>query len=339
MDDARVSEHRIPIIYSRIIASAVGRRAAELRQVLPEAPAAAVAGYMTGAQYEALLRAARRLSGDPLIALKAGANIPFSVHGPLGIAAMSSPTLGEALAVITRYAVLRSPFCRIDRHDADGEVVFSFHMDGSLHDQSDAALDFIISTIGRSIATLVAEPLTGFRLELQRERSATTREYIEILGCEVVFYAGRDAFVMPAAALSTPLRGANPEVFAEALARLRAMHLPHAPDASLQDRIVDVFVSRTGHLCSLAEVAQSLGTSPRTLQRRLRAQGSSFEGLREAWLSRQALDLLMRERLSVEVTATLLGYSEIANFRRSFRRWFGAPPSAYRRDGALTGAK
>ncbi len=325
-----MSEHRIPIIYSRIIASAVGRKAAELRPALPIGLPSQADGYMSGAQYEALLRTAHKLSADPLIALKAGANIPFSVHGPLGIAAMSSATLGDALSVIMRYAALRSPFCTMEFVDEGDTVAFSFLMDASLHDQTDAALDFILSTIGCSIASLIAEPPTTFRLELKRRKPAHAREYARVLGCDVVFGASRNAYVISKDSLDTPLLGANPEEYAKALERLRSMHLPQARQPQLRERVINVFVNRSGHLCSLSECARSLELSTRTLQRRLSAESLSFESLRDAWLSEQALDLLMRERLSVEVTAMLLGYSEIANFRRSFRRWHGVAPAAYR---------
>ncbi|TJY61009.1 AraC family transcriptional regulator [Sinimarinibacterium sp. CAU 1509] len=334
-----MSEHRIPIIYSRIIASAVGRKAAELRPALPGGLSSGADGYMSGAQYEALLRAACAVSADPLIALKAGANIPFSVHGPLGIAAMSSATLGDALSVIGRYAALRSPFCAMQAVEDSDTVIFLFQMDTSLHDQTDAALDFILSTIGCSISSLIAEPLATFRLELRRRKPAQAREYTRILGCDVVFGAARNAFVISKDSLATPLLGANPEEFDKALERLRSMHLPQGRLPLLRERVINVFANRSGHLCALPECARSLGMSTRTLQRKLRAEGLSFETLRDTWLSEQALDLLLREHLSVEVTATLLGYSEIANFRRSFRRWHGVAPAAYRARQAKTRAR
>ncbi len=326
----QVSEHRIPIIYSRIIASAVGRRASELRAALPGTLSGSVDGYMSAAQYAELLRTARAVSGDPLIALKAGANIPFSVHGPVGIAAMSSETLGDALAVITRYATLRSPFCSVTATTQGDVAVYAFAMDTSLGDQSDAALDFIIATITHSIAGLITDPLRTFRVELKRRRPRTSRDYAAVLGGEVVYGAPRDAIVIDAAGLSTPLLGANPDELAKALERLRSMHLPQSRPTTLRESVLNTFASRSGHLCSLGEVARALGLSARTLQRRLDAEHTSFDALRDTWLSAQAVELLMRERLSVEVTATLLGYSEVANFRRSFRRWHGQPPADYR---------
>ena len=44
---------------------------------------------------------------------------------------------------------------------------------------------------------------------------------------------------------------------------------------------------------------------------------------------------LRRQNLTVDATATLLGYTDEANFRRAFKRWFGCSPQAYK-SGAPT---
>jgi len=49
------------------------------------------------------------------------------------------------------------------------------------------------------------------------------------------------------------------------------------------------------------------------------------------WLKQLAVQYLEAEQLSVEATATLLGYNDEANFRRAFKRWHGCSPQAHRR--------
>lgn len=332
-----VSEARIPVIYSRIILSALGRSEAERRLLLQDLTRNDGSGTIDCTQYAALLRTARQVSGDALIALKAGANIPFSVHGPLGIAAMSSATLADALDVVTRYATLRSPFCRM-LIDSDGDQArLRFVMAPVLEDQTEPALDFILSTLCRSIVTLLPQPAPALRVQLRRPRPPQAMQYQHILGCAVQFDADDDAVTVDRAALATPLNGANREEYDEAVSRLRLLLAPIDAARPLRERLMQVFATRSGHLCSLAESASALHLSSRSLQRHLQTQGLSFNALRDEWLGRQALSYLRRERLSVETTATLLGYSDIANFRRSFRRWFGLPPSQLRTapDGAI----
>ena len=82
---------------------------------------------------------------------------------------------------------------------------------------------------------------------------------------------------------------------------------------------------------SLDEVARSLGMAPRTLHRRLHAEGTSFRGVKDALRRELALDWLAQGRRSVAQVATELGYSEPSAFFRAFQGWTGQSPSSYRR--------
>lgn len=79
-------------------------------------------------------------------------------------------------------------------------------------------------------------------------------------------------------------------------------------------------------------VADKLGMSGRTLQRRLDAQGLSFQRLVEERLLRRAKMMLETTAPSITEIAFELGYRDLAHFTRAFRRWTGISPSAYRRD-------
>jgi AraC-like DNA-binding protein len=77
-------------------------------------------------------------------------------------------------------------------------------------------------------------------------------------------------------------------------------------------------------------VARSLGTSARSLQRQLSAEGFSYRELLEMTRKEAALRYLIDSSLPIAEIAYLLGYSEAAPFHRAFRRWYGATPLALR---------
>lgn len=81
-------------------------------------------------------------------------------------------------------------------------------------------------------------------------------------------------------------------------------------------------------------VALKLGTTRRTLQRRLAAHGTTFHRLVEDTLARRAKVLLREGGMSITDIALLLGYADAAHFTRAFRRWTGLTPSAYRQGRA-----
>jgi len=81
---------------------------------------------------------------------------------------------------------------------------------------------------------------------------------------------------------------------------------------------------------SLAAVARAVGLSARTLQRRLREHGRSFEELRDEARRTAAEVALTDSRLPIAQIAWLLGFSEAAAFHRAFQRWHGTTPRAWR---------
>src|SRR5262245_41398274 len=81
----------------------------------------------------------------------------------------------------------------------------------------------------------------------------------------------------------------------------------------------------------LDDVGRVLGMSPRTLQRRLREEGTTFSAVLTQLRHDLALPLLGDGRLAVVEVAFLLGYEDPSAFHRAFRRWSGLSPRAFRR--------
>ncbi|WP_067568543.1 AraC family transcriptional regulator [Nocardia acidivorans] len=87
----------------------------------------------------------------------------------------------------------------------------------------------------------------------------------------------------------------------------------------------------------LADVARRLATSPRTLQRRLQEEGTSWRAEVDAARHRHAVDLLRETALPLQSVATRVGYTDARALRRAFQRWTGTNPDAFRR-GVPSGA-
>ena len=91
---------------------------------------------------------------------------------------------------------------------------------------------------------------------------------------------------------------------------------------------------------SLATAARHLGTSPRTLQRRLKRDGLNFWALVEQSRFEIASALLSQTDIQDQDLAAKLGYATPGAFSRAFLKWAGCSPSAHRRvsEGSSFGA-
>jgi len=81
---------------------------------------------------------------------------------------------------------------------------------------------------------------------------------------------------------------------------------------------------------NIESVARSMGTSVRSLQRRLTYRGSSYQDVLDSIRREAAGQYLSDRNLSISEVGYLLGYSEPAAFHRAFKRWHGSTPHEFR---------
>jgi AraC-like DNA-binding protein len=144
----------------------------------------------------------------------------------------------------------------------------------------------------------------------------------------------RNALVFMRAALDLPLRKAEPELREVLERRVRDVIARLPPMDSLAGRARFRLREALDHgRPTAASVGRQLGLSERSLHRRLRDEGTTLRRLLDG-LRLDLAERYLREGVSINETAFLLGYSEASAFQRAFRRWTGSTPAAYRRQHA-----
>ncbi|MEL0436403.1 AraC family transcriptional regulator [Phycobacter sp. K97] len=83
--------------------------------------------------------------------------------------------------------------------------------------------------------------------------------------------------------------------------------------------------------CNLEDAARALNLTPRTLIRRLDAEGTAFQEIKDGLRRDIAIRDLSGGSKSIEAISQDVGFATSANFHRAFKRWTGATPGAYRR--------
>lgn len=328
-------ENSIPIIYCRIILASVCRSGTDTKALL-DGTGVTLEGLkqidagMSTEGYRRLIRNAIDLSGDPAVMLEAGHKVPITAHGTLGHAAIYSPSWYAVFKLCEQFSKLRAHFMTLTLVEKGAETDVHFELDDSLGEEKDAALDFIMAGMAASRFAMKLSPLNPLRTRLRRTRPAQHGRYCELLACDVVYEQADDCLVFATADLHTPLPVYDPQEYAAATRKCRQLLYQNRAPASMREAVELVFERNPGLLCSIERVADHFNISARTLQRRLRQEDTHYQQMLDEWLKTMALRYLKQERLSTEVTAAMLGYSDEANFRRAFKRWFGVPPSYFR---------
>ena len=82
---------------------------------------------------------------------------------------------------------------------------------------------------------------------------------------------------------------------------------------------------------SVPFIATAIGTTARTLQRRLAEHDASFSRLLQGVRFRKSQQLLRDPDMPLTEIAKRLGYTDPSNFIRAFKRWTGVGPNEFRR--------
>lgn len=286
---------------------------------------------LDASRFEALVRGAIAATGEPALGLLVGRRLGVASHGMVGLAAASSSSVREGLEVAARYGLLRTTLVSIAVQEGARAVRVRFDERHGLREARAPALEAIVLAVKNVFdwaaggASAVASVAFSFPAPQHAELAT------EAFGCEVRYGASWTGFEFPAALLDAPLPAADPETFREASAACQRQLERLGADTSHAARVRRLLLDAQARLPSLRLVARVLHLSPRTLHRRLVAEGTSFHALVEEVRHAIALELLEAERLGLAEIAHRLGYSELASFRRAFKRWEGVAPDAWRR--------
>jgi AraC-like DNA-binding protein len=152
----------------------------------------------------------------------------------------------------------------------------------------------------------------------------------EIFGCQVRYGQSWAGFSVARSVLDLPIKLADQAAFQEAAEVCQRELDRLAANETLAARVRRLLLERQHGFPTLNVTARMLHMTPRTLHRKLVAEGSSYREQLEAVRHMLALEHVKSGRFSMDEIAYRLGYTDLANFRRAFKRWESMPPSAYR---------
>ena len=163
------------------------------------------------------------------------------------------------------------------------------------------------------------------------ERPTFAEDYPVLFPAPVRFGAPVSAIHFDPAQLGPPVARSNPELVAFLRRAPRDWIFTGYRAHARSLRLREILYRADWADCTLGHAARALGMTPRTLMRRLEADGTSFQAIKDGLRRDIAIRALEDGQKSIEEISQDVGFSSAANFHRAFRRWTGVTPSAYRR--------
>jgi AraC-like DNA-binding protein len=279
----------------------------------------------------ALWHEAVRCSGDDAFGIHTAEQIRAGAFDVLDYATRSSATLGEGLRRLVRYHRILHDVALVQL-SADGDRAQLTH---ALPDPAGPLprhpAEFIVAAW-----VVVARQATGtdfapVEVHFRHGPPGDRTEHARLFRAPVRFNSAVNGVVLPRSLLDLPLVKSDPGLCA-VLERHVAALLEKMPRTTSVSTHVRQLVAQdlSSATPSASAAARKLHMSRRTLQRSLRAEGTTFTDLVDDLRRDLAARYLREPAVAIAEVAFLLGFSEASAFHRAFKRWQGITPAAYR---------
>jgi AraC-like DNA-binding protein len=284
-----------------------------------------------------VLERARTLTREPAFGFYLGLQMRISAYGLVGVAALSAPTMREAIELTTQFVpiVTTAVEMRLQVDGRDAALIVEERADfGLARDTILLATLIGLWQIGQALS---GRDLMGFADLVLAEPDYYSR--LLLIGPRVRFNQPANRLLFDASILELPYAMADPVGLRLAREQCERVLGSLGLDDPVTTRVRGLLSNGQEKVPTLAAVAKALRLSPRTLKRQLAAEKTSFSLLVDEERRQRALYLLSSPGLSLKDIADRLGYANIANFSRAFQRWTGERPGEHRHVGVANRRK
>lgn len=276
---------------------------------------------------EQLIRRAMAQRFIPNIGAQLARLIPIGTYALLDYLILTCDTVGDGTRQLVRYfPLVRAPADLILLEDEDPIRLL-------VQSTDPFTMEFCVSLLVHHFRRETEGRLLVAFVSFVHAPSDVT-SLAHLLGCPVHAPGAWCGVALPRESWRLPLRRRDPV--------LKGVLEGHARDVYARDRVSDdSMASRVGSVVAsrlgrgeptIMDSARRLNVSTRTLQRRLAAEGTSFQEVVDDVRRDMAERLLTDASLAVAEISYLLGFSEPSAFHRAFRRWAGVTPIEFRKE-------
>ncbi|QEC67891.1 AraC family transcriptional regulator [Panacibacter ginsenosidivorans] len=274
-----------------------------------------------------------KLTDDPLIGLHIGIGTNKLLHGMVGFLMQSSKDIDQCLQMLCRYGNMVSPMVEYSYTMRDVAIleVQQNKMWLMKHPEpARQANDFLFAAMVNTFFALTGKHLIPQRIELAYKMREISK-YRAFFGCDVLFNKDSNRIILSKKDVDTAILTSDQSMFHlfnSIVADKQALLATNSMKANLKQVL---FMQFKGRIPSINEAASALHITPRSLQRKLLLEGTTFRDVAGEIRKDIALQLMQNQSIKISDISDILGYSNGAAFRKAFKSWTNAAPRAIRK--------
>ena len=307
-----------------------------LRRAGLAAPDPTSRDLLVPAQAEAtLIELAAQTAGDAILGIAMVEGVNPRDAGLLYYLFSTAATLRQALTLLARYVPIANAGLALTiSSSAGGDAIVELRHVGLQRSRLKHAAEFQTAVLVKMARQIVDRQISPAFVSFAHRRSFGIREIERYFDCPVRYGAEADLIAISSESLDLRVAYADDrllellEPYGDRIVAARG-HPCESLRAAVENIIQKLLPDGQARLDA---IAAALGTSSRSLSRRLAEEGVSFSEVLDDLRRTLSLQYLADPDLSVDRAANLLGYGDVGAFTHAFRRWTGHTPSQARGD-------
>jgi len=333
-----VNEAKIPVYYFGHIISVLSKASINVEDWLKSQRLSLenileVDASITNYQFESLLLNLLRDEGLAHLGLLVGQRLQIAHHGFFGIGLANCENLRQSLLFQKSFLSMRIPNIeiRIEQGTTHTQIVMIDQLwQGAMHRTvMDAVVTALLNVInGYKLEN--TETIRDLRLSLDYEKPTYFKLYDQLAVAEVIFSQTNCMLSVPNQLLQIKIKGVDQISYLQAELVCKKAIAENNVSPPL-DYLVERTLERSifSAVMSLEDVAAKLHMSSRSLNRQLKMRNTGYKQILDNVRKKAIIECLQHKQMSITQTALTLGYSDLANFRRAFKRMFNLGPKEY----------
>lgn len=281
-------------------------------------------------QASLMIRRADRLMREPGLGLAVGSRQTPVSWGLVGFGMMSCATLGDAMVLGLRYQKDAGSLADIKLETGATQVAVVIDLIFYDPEIEEFLIEEMFASMVGTARFMVGPQFTPVAIEAVYAAPTHAGSYQDLFRCPVRFGCKRNRLIVDTAWVAKPLATHDASVERSVRELIERSVLSRREKADLGATIERAIREHLTDLPPLAGIAAGLNMSERTLRRKLDESGFSYLRLVESVRKSRALEMLSRPNCTVADVAAGVGFTDVRNFRKAFKRWTGLAPSEIR---------
>lgn len=285
---------------------------------------------VTSDQTLELVRNGIALSGSYDLGLQYGSFLNVNAHGILGMALLSCKNLDSVFNLLNKFLFLQFPFAEYRYSSEKCSSVFEIDLMPIGNNERRFFIDMAFSCIYSTVKMLTGLDKPDVKFEYSGSKPLDHDSYKNYLGGNVRFGKERVAVILPSEIRDRRLKFYEPVTLRVALSQCESLMIKALSKRKMELRVNDMIANMATPFPDIEAVADRLNMCSRTVRRKLKLEGVTYQEILDEKRKKIAIKYLMESDMTITQISTELYFSDSSYFSRAFKRWTGVLPKNYR---------